>query len=74
VTEFEDGPLAQDTIVFSARKIVTMNPSRPSATHVAVREGRIKPQINQRFPLADAQEAHRALESRSTTGSTLLIP
>lgn len=29
------------TIVFSARKIVTMNPSRPSATHVAVREGRI---------------------------------
>jgi predicted amidohydrolase YtcJ len=33
--------LSQDTIVFSARKIVTMNPSRPSATHVAVREGRI---------------------------------
>lgn len=33
--------MSQDTIVFSARKIVTMNPSRPSATHVAVREGRI---------------------------------
>jgi predicted amidohydrolase YtcJ len=33
--------LSQDTIVFSARKIVTMNPSRPSATHVAVRDGRI---------------------------------
>lgn len=30
-----------DTVVFSARKIVTMNPSRPFATHVAVREGRI---------------------------------
>jgi predicted amidohydrolase YtcJ len=30
-----------DTVVFSARKIVTMNPSRPVATHVAVREGRI---------------------------------
>ncbi|CAN5436334.1 amidohydrolase [soil metagenome] len=30
-----------DTVVFSARKIVTMNPSRPSATHVAVRDGRI---------------------------------
>ncbi len=26
---------------FSARKIVTMNPSRPSATHVAVQNGRI---------------------------------
>jgi predicted amidohydrolase YtcJ len=33
--------VSQDTVVFSARKIVTMNPSRPSATHVAVREGRI---------------------------------
>lgn len=33
--------MSQDTIVFSARKIVTMNPSRPSATHVAVQNGRI---------------------------------
>lgn len=33
--------MTQDTVVFSARKIVTMNPSRPEATHVAVREGRI---------------------------------
>ena len=30
-----------DTVIFSARKIVTMNPSRPQATHVAVREGRV---------------------------------
>ena len=29
------------TTVFSAKKIVTMNPSRPEASHVAVREGRI---------------------------------
>lgn len=29
------------TTIFSARKIVTMNPSRPFATHVAVRDGRI---------------------------------
>lgn len=27
--------------VFAARKIITMNPSRPSATHVAVHEGRV---------------------------------
>jgi predicted amidohydrolase YtcJ len=33
--------VSQDTVVFSARKIVTMNPSRPFATHVAVRDGRI---------------------------------
>jgi NADPH2:quinone reductase len=30
--------------------------------------------IGARFPLADAADAHRALESRATTGSTLLIP
>lgn len=30
-----------DTVIFSARRIVTMNPSRPQATHVAVREGRV---------------------------------
>lgn len=33
--------VSEGTAVFSARKIVTMNPSRPFATHVAVREGRI---------------------------------
>ena len=26
-----------ETIVYSAKKIITMNPSRPEATHVAVR-------------------------------------
>ena len=30
-----------DTTIFSAKKIITMNPSRPVATHVAVRDGRI---------------------------------
>ena len=30
-----------DTTIFSAKKIITMNPSRPEATHVAVRDGRI---------------------------------
>jgi predicted amidohydrolase YtcJ len=29
------------TTIFAARKIITMNPSRPLATHVAVRDGRI---------------------------------
>lgn len=29
------------TVIFRARKILTMNPSRPQATHVAVRDGRI---------------------------------
>ena len=36
--------------------------------------GAIGATIGQRFPLAEAAEAHRALEARATTGSTLLIP
>jgi len=36
--------------------------------------GAVKIEIGQRFPLADAAEAHRALESRKTTGATVLIP
>ena len=36
--------------------------------------GNIKIQIGQRFGLRDAADAHRALEARQTTGSTVLIP
>ena len=32
---------AMSTVVYSARRILTMNPNRPFATHVAVRDGRI---------------------------------
>jgi NADPH:quinone reductase len=42
-----------------------------NALFQAIRDG-LKIEIGQRFPLAEAQAAHRALESRSTTGSTLL--
>lgn len=34
----------------------------------------VRPVIGQRFALADAEAAHRALESRKTTGSSILIP
>ena len=39
-----------------------------------VRDGAVKVEINQRFALADVQQAHRDLEARKTTGSTLLLP
>jgi len=39
-----------------------------------IRSGAVPVRIGARFPLADAAEAHRALEARATTGSTLLIP
>ena len=34
--------------------------------------GRLAPVIGQRFPLAEAAEAHRAIEARTVTGKTLL--
>jgi NADPH2:quinone reductase len=39
-----------------------------------VTSGAIAIRIDQRFPLAKVAAAHRALESRATTGSTILIP
>jgi NADPH:quinone reductase len=39
-----------------------------------VSKGIVKIQVNQTFPLAEAGKAHIALESRKTTGSTVLIP
>ncbi|MCJ2182204.1 quinone oxidoreductase [Novosphingobium sp. 1949] len=39
-----------------------------------IASGVLTPQIGQTFALDDAAEAHRALESRATTGSTVLIP
>lgn len=39
-----------------------------------VGNGSVKIEINQRFPLKEAKEAHEALEGRKTTGSTLLMP
>ena len=39
-----------------------------------VTSGAVKIEVHQRFPLSQAADAHRALEGRATTGSTLLIP
>jgi NADPH2:quinone reductase len=34
--------------------------------------GKVKVEIGQRFALKDAADAHRAMEARQTTGSTVL--
>jgi len=58
-------------------------------THIATREatqamaddlfavvlsGAVKIRIDQRYPLAEVAQAHRDLEARKTTGSTVLVP
>jgi len=39
-----------------------------------VASGAVKIPVNQKYPLKDAQKAHRDLEGRATTGSTILVP
>lgn len=39
-----------------------------------VGSGKVKLEIAQRYPLAEAAQAHRDLEGRKTTGSTVLLP
>jgi NADPH:quinone reductase len=40
----------------------------------ALAAGILKPALRQTFALKDAADAHRALESRQTTGATILLP
>ena len=39
-----------------------------------VASGKVKIPVNQRYALADVVQAHRDLESRKTTGTTVLLP
>jgi NADPH2:quinone reductase len=39
-----------------------------------VGSGQVKVEVNQRYALKDAAQAHRDLEARKTTGSTILLP
>jgi NADPH2:quinone reductase len=50
--------------------------TRESAAHcfTLMREGRLKLHIGKTWPLAQAAEAHRYLESRQSTGKLILVP
>jgi NADPH:quinone reductase len=39
-----------------------------------IASGKVKTNVRQRYALKDVGEAHRALEARETTGSTVLVP
>jgi len=40
----------------------------------AMRAGAVRVEVRRRYPLAEAERAHRDLEARRTTGSSVLIP
>ena len=82
------GPVAIDSTLLAMKGSLWL--TRPAMIHYAtprahmlsmadelfglVRAGRIKSEPSQTFALADAAQAHRALESRATTGATVLVP
>ena len=81
VPSFNPGILAQKGSLFLTRPTLghyTANRGELVETaqdyFTALAQHRIVPEIGQRYPLADVQQAHRDLESRKTTGSTVLIP
>lgn len=57
------------TTVFEARKIITMDPSRPEATHVAVRDGRILAVGG-----ADCADAWGPVDHDATLKDAVLMP
>lgn len=82
------GPVAPLNVPLLAAKSITL--TRPLLFHYirgrealermagetfdAVAAGVIRPEIGLSLPLAKASEAHRALESRATTGAVVLMP
>ena len=79
IEPFSPGVLAQKGSLFLTRPtlfnyIAERRELEQSATALfdVVRSGKVRIDIGQRFPLADAAEAHGALEARQTTGSTVL--
>jgi NADPH2:quinone reductase len=76
---FETGILAFKGSLFLTRPTLYHYTLERSDLETAARElfdvvasGKVKIEIKQRFALKDAAEAHRALEARKTTGSTIL--
>jgi NADPH2:quinone reductase len=82
------GPVVVDTTLLAVKGSIWL--TRPAMVHYAtprshmlamaeelfglVRAGHIRGEPQRSFALAEAAEAHRALESRRTTGATVLVP
>jgi len=81
VPPFNMGVLAQKGSLFVTRptlmtytaKRADLLASANELFHVVISEA-VKIEINQTYPLAETAQAHRDLEARKTTGSTVLLP
>ncbi len=81
VDPFSPAELAKRHSLYVTRPIlfdfVSTRESLVEATNAlfgVLKSGAVKVSVNQRYPLAEAAQAHRDLEARKTTGSTILAP
>ena len=81
VPPFAPGVLAAKGSLYLTRQTLFTHIATRESTQAMANElfevvgsGRVKIRIDQRYPLADAAQAHRDLEARKTTGSTVLLP
>ncbi len=81
VPPFDPLLLAQKGSLFVTRPVLDHYTSKRSELVAlgselfdVVVSGQVKIEVNQTYALADAAQAHRDLEARKTTGSTILVP
>lgn len=81
VAPFDCGLLAKMGSLFLTRPtLFTYTAQRDDLVAMAaelfdvVASGKVKVEINQRYPLCEAARAHTELEARRTTGSSILVP
>ena len=79
VEPFSPGILAAKGSLYVNRPTLATHISTPALLHEGanrlldvVSSGQVQVRVNQTMPLADCAEAHRQLEARETTGSTVL--
>jgi NADPH2:quinone reductase len=81
VAPFSVGTLAAKGSLYITRATLFTHIATREATQAmadelfaVVRSGAVKIRIDQRFAMADVANAHRQMEARNTTGSSVLIP
>jgi NADPH2:quinone reductase len=81
VTPFDIGILAQKGSLYLSRPtLATYTATRKDLEATAhelfdvIQQGKVKVEIRQTYPLAEAERVHRDLEGRRTVGSIVMLP
>jgi len=80
VTGFDLNLLSKGSFYVTRPTLMTYTSKRADLVAAAnelfdvVKSGKVKIEVNQKFALKDAKQAHLDLEGRKTTGSTVLVP